>query len=118
MGFIINLIISALAVIVTAYFLPGVDVDTFWTALVVAAVLSFLNAIVKPIMILFTIPITILTLGLFLIVVNALIIMLADYIVDGFSVSGFLNALLFSFIVSFVNSIFESIAGTKKKDKD
>ena len=110
MKFILKLFVSALAVIVSSYFLKGVRVDTPLIALIVAAVLSFLNAIVKPIIVLFTIPITIVSLGLFLIVINAIIILLADYLVDGFHVSGFWWALLFSFILSLVTSLFESIA--------
>ena len=115
MNFIVQILISTLAVIVTAYLLPGVDVDSFYTALVVAAVLAFLNAIVKPIMILFTIPITIFTLGLFLVVINALIILLAAKIVHGFEVKGFWSALLFSIVLSVVTSIFVAISGNKNK---
>ena len=110
MKFILKLFVSALAVIVSSYFLKGVRVDTPLIALIVAAVLSFLNAIVKPIIVLFTIPITIVSLGMFLIVINAIIILLADYLVDGFHVNGFWWALLFSFILSLVTSMFESIA--------
>jgi putative membrane protein len=110
MKFILKLFVSALAVIVSSYLLKGVKVDTPLIALIVAAVLSFLNAIVKPIIVLFTIPITIVSLGLFLIVINAIIILLADYLVDGFHVNGFWWALLFSFILSLVTSLFESIA--------
>ena len=110
MKFILKLFVSALAVIVSSYFLKGVRVDTPLIALIVAAVLSFLNAIVKPIIVLFTIPITIVSLGMFLIVINAIIILLADYLVDGVHVNGFWWALLFSFILSLVTSLFESIA--------
>ena len=113
MNYLIKLIVSALAVIITAYLLPGVEVKSPLTAVLVAAVLSFLDAIVKPIMILFTIPITIVTLGLFLIVINAIMILLADYIVDGFVVHGFWWALLFSFILTVVTSILNAIAKDK-----
>ncbi len=118
MKFIFKIIVSALAVIITAYLLPGVKIVTPVTAIIVAAVLAFLDAIVKPLMILFTIPITIVTLGLFLIVINALMILLADYMVDGFEVKGFWWALLFSFILTIVTSLLESFAGNKNKQEE
>lgn len=116
MKFILQLIISTLAVLITAYLLPGVEIvgNNFFTALLVAAVLSFLNGVVKPIMIVLTIPITFFTLGFFLLVINALMILLAAELVDGFHVDGFWWALLFSFILSIVTSILESI---KKRDE-
>jgi putative membrane protein len=111
MKFILKIIISALAIIVSSLLLPGVEISSAWNALVVAAVLSFLNAIVKPIMIILTIPITIFTLGLFLVVINALMILLAAYLVDGFSVNGFWYALLFSIVLSLTTTVFEKLAG-------
>jgi putative membrane protein len=116
MKFIIQLIISTLAVLISAYLLPGVEIvgNSFFTALIVAAVLSFLNGVVKPIMIVLTIPITVVTLGFFLLVINALMILLASKLVEGFHVNGFWWALLFSFILSIVTSILESI---KKRDE-
>jgi len=116
MKFIIQLVIVTLAVLISSYILPGVSIDgnNFLTALVVAAVLSFLNAVVKPIMIILTIPVTIITFGLFLLVINALMILLAAKIVDGFHVEGFWYALLFSFILSLVTSLLE---GVKKRDE-
>ena len=116
MKFILQLIISTLAVLITAYLLPGVEIvgNNFFTALLVAAVLSFLNGVVKPIMIVLTIPITFFTLGFFLLVINALMILLAAELVDVFHVDGFWWALLFSFILSIVTSILESI---KKRDE-
>jgi putative membrane protein len=116
MRFIIQLIISTLAVLITAYLLPGVEIvdNNFFTAVIVAAVLSFLNAVVKPIMVVLTIPITLFTLGFFLLAINAFIVMLASRIVDGFHVKGFWWALLFSFILSITTSILESV---KKRDE-
>jgi putative membrane protein len=98
-----------LAVLLTAYLLPGVDVDHFGYALLVAAAISLTNVLVKPILILLTIPITIVTLGLFLLVINALNIMLVDYFVPGFEVQGFWWALAFSLILSVFNSMFSDI---------
>ena len=106
--------LNGLAVFLTAYLLPHVDVEGYGTALIVALVLSIANIIVKPILILFTIPITILTLGLFLLVINAFIILLADYLVDGFDVDGFWWALLFSLILSIFNSLFEDLTKDKR----
>ncbi len=112
MNFLIRLVVSALAVIVTSMILPGVHIDNAFTAIVVAAVLAFLNAIVKPVLVILTIPITVVTLGIFLLVINALMIMLAAKIVDGFRVDGFWIALLFSLLLSLINAVFESF--TKK----
>ena len=117
MNFLFKIVISTLAILVTSYFLPGVHVDNGITALILAATLSFLNAIFKPIMIVLTIPITIFTLGIFLIFINAIIILFADYIVDGFSVDGFWWAFIFGIILSFVTSIFESLGKSKNKEE-
>jgi putative membrane protein len=117
MSWIIRFLLNGLAVLLTSYLLPGVDVDDYGSALIVALVLSITNAVVKPILIVLTIPITIVTLGLFLLVINAFIIQLADYLVDGFLVKGFWWALLFSLILSVFNSLFDDLTG-EKKSKD
>ncbi len=114
MKLIVKLLISTLAVIITAYLLPGVHVDGIVTAIVVAAVLAFMNAFLKPVLIILTIPITLVTLGLFLLVINALVILLTDYLVPGFHVDGFFWALLFSLILSLINSLLEKLV----KDED
>jgi putative membrane protein len=114
MNWIIRFLLNGLAVVLTAYLLPGVSVTDYWTALIVALVLSIVNVIIKPILIVLTIPITFLTLGLFLLVINALMIMLADWLVDGFSVEGFWWALLFSLILSLFNSLFDDLTKEKK----
>ncbi len=114
MHFIIKLLLTSLAVLVASRILPGISVDSMTTALVVAAVLAFLNAVVKPIMIILTIPITLITMGLFLIVINGLLVVLADYIVDGFDVDGFLPALLFSLVISVINAVFESLVKDRR----
>lgn len=112
MNFLIRIIISALVAFGLSYILKGVHIDGFMTAIIVAVVLAVLNALVKPILILLTLPITIITLGLFLFVINALIILLCDKLIDGFSVDGFWWALLFSILLSIVSSILYS-AGKK-----
>ena len=111
MNFIVKLLLSALAVMLTAYLLPGVTVEDFWVALIVAAFLALLNITLKPILVVLTIPVTIVTLGLFLLVINALMILLADALISGFMVSNFWWALAFSLILSIVTSLFETIAG-------
>lgn len=108
MKLVIRLLVTAIIVVLLSYILPGVDVDSYWSAIIVAIVLALLNLVVKPLLVLFTLPVTILTLGLFLLVINALIIMLCDYLIDGFTVSGFWYALLFSVLLSFVQSITNS----------
>jgi putative membrane protein len=113
MNFLIRIIITALVAFGLSYLLNGVHIDTFITALILALVLAILNALVKPILIILTLPITILTLGLFLLVINALIIMLGARFVDGFKVDGFWWALLFSILLSVVSSILYS-AGKKE----
>lgn len=114
MKLLLRILLSALAVVVLAQILPGVGVDSYWTAILVAVVLSLLNFIVKPILIILTLPVTILTLGLFLLIINAIIILLADYLVTGFSVNGIWWALLFSLLLSFLQSILYSLL---KEDK-
>lgn len=109
---IIRFLLSGLAVLLTSYLLPGVHVEHYGYALLVAAVLSIVNVVVKPILIIFTIPITVLTLGLFLLVINALMILLVSYLVPKFQVDGFWWALAFSLILSVFNSMFS------ERDKD
>ena len=88
---------------VSAYILPGVHVQNFWTALVVALVMGVLNILIKPLLVILTLPITIVTFGLFLLVINALMVLLASRIVPGFTVDGFWWAVLFSILVSLIN---------------
>jgi putative membrane protein len=114
MNIIIRFLLSGVAVMLTAYLLPGAHVQDYWAALLVAVLISFSNVIIKPILVILTIPITIITLGLFLLAINALIILLVDYFVDGFSVDGFWWALAFSLILSVFNSLFADL--TKQKE--
>lgn len=116
MNVIIRFLLSGLAVLLTSYLLKGVYVENFGYALLVAAVLSFANIFIKPILVLFTIPITIFTLGLFLLVINALIILLVDAITPGFNVAGFWWALAFSLILSIFNSIFSDLLKDRKHE--
>ena len=115
MKFLMKLILSAVAVIILAKLLPGVHLDNYTTAIIVAAGLAILNVLVKPVLIIFTLPITILTLGLFLLVVNAMIILLADKLIDGFAVSSIWTAILFSLLLSCLQSLLYSILKEDKK---
>jgi putative membrane protein len=105
MGFLIRIIVIAAVSFALAHVLKGIRIDTFWTALIFAVVLAILNIFVKPIIILLTLPVTILTLGLFLFVINALVVVLASRFVEGIRFANFSTALLFSFILSLVTWI-------------
>ena len=105
MNLIMRLIVTSVVAFGLSYLLEGIKFDTFWTAIIVAIVLAVLNAIIKPILILLTLPITLFTFGLFLFVINALIILLAEKLVDGFFVDGFWWALLFSLLLSLLTSL-------------
>jgi putative membrane protein len=116
MKYILRLLLSAIAVVVLSKVLPNVSVDTYTTALIVAVSLSLLNFIVRPILVILTLPVTIITFGLFLLVINAIIIKLADHFIDGFSVDGWLWAIVFSLLLSILQSILFSIFKKGKKD--
>ena len=104
MNFLIRVLVVAALSFALAHLLGGVHVTDFWTAIVFAIVLALLNMFIRPILILVTLPVTFITLGLFLFVVNTLIIMLASKFVDGFSIDNFWWALLFSIILSIITS--------------
>lgn len=105
MNFVFKILLSALAVLGIAYILPGVTVDDYVTALWVAVVVGLLFSILKPILVVLTLPVTILTLGLFLFVINACLILIADHFIDGFHVTGFWTALLFSILLTLFESV-------------
>lgn len=109
MGLILQIIISSIAVYFTAWLLPGISVKSFGSAVLVAIVLGILNAILKPVLQFLSFPITVLTLGLFLLVINTVIILIAAALVKNFQVESFWWALLFSIIMSIVVSVLESI---------
>jgi putative membrane protein len=98
-------IINAAALLLVAYLYPGVMVQTFFAALIAALVLGLVNAVVRPILVLLTLPVTILTLGLFLFVVNALLFWLVAEIVQGFRVTGFVAALIGSLLYSVITLV-------------
>lgn len=110
MRFFLNLLIGGLAVFVSAYILPGVRVDSFLTALIVAVVLGAANAFIKPLLVFLTLPVTVLTLGLFIFVINALLVLLVARLVPGFVVDSFWTALLFSLVLSAISWFLHAIA--------
>lgn len=102
---IYTLLINSVAVFITAYILDGVQVKNFLTAIGVAILLAIINAVIRPVIIFLTLPLTILTLGLFIIVINALMLMLVDKLVDGFKIRSFIWAVIFSLVLSIVNGL-------------
>lgn len=106
MRLVIRILLSALAVMILAYVLPGVHVYNYISAIIVAIILSLLNIVIKPILVILTLPVTILTFGLFLLVINAFIILFAESLVSGFVVDGFWWALIFSLLLSLLQSLF------------
>jgi putative membrane protein len=118
LGMLFRWLLSALALILTSKVVPGITVDNFTALLIAAIVLGLVNAVVRPILVFFTLPLTLVTLGLFLLVVNAITFGLAAWLVPGFSVNGFLPALLGSIvmsILSFLFSMFIHVGEEKKK---
>jgi putative membrane protein len=103
MTFLVHWLIRAVAIVITAYLLPGVRLSGFFAALVTALVLGLINTFIKPLLLLLTLPLNILTLGLLTFVINALLILLTSAIVPGFVVTGFGWALLFSLVLSIIN---------------
>lgn len=123
MNILIRLIISAIAVLVTDLLLPGVSLgdmsqtNGLLTAVLVAAVLGLLNAVLKPLLILLTLPVTVVTLGLFLLVINAVIVLIAARLIPGFVVDSFWWALGFSLLLSFVTSVLSSFDGGSRREE-
>ncbi len=113
MALLIQLLVSTVAILVASYILSGgVQVDGFWTALVIAIVLGVINMFIKPVITILTLPITIVTLGLFMFVLNALLIMLVSVIVPGFHIANFWWAFGFSLIVSVISSFMNALIKT------
>ncbi len=115
MKLLARILLSAIAVLVIANFLSGVHVSDYTTAVIVAVILGVLNMFVKPILVILTLPVTFVTFGLFLLVINAIIIFMAGSLIDGFSVDGWMSAIIFSFLLSFLESFLFSVMGDKKK---
>lgn len=105
MKLIVELIIRAFVLLVTAYLVPGFHIQSYTSALIIAIVLGILNAFLKPILILLTLPFTILTLGLFTFVVNAILLIIASNIVKGFTIESFWTAIVASVVITIVGSL-------------
>ncbi len=109
MQIILALILNALALIVTAYIVPGIQVANFTTAILAAVVLGVVNTFIKPILSFVTAPLTIVTLGLFAFVINAVVLFIVSAVVPGFSVSGWVPAILGAIVLSVVSTVLNSI---------
>lgn len=109
--FILTWLVTTLSLLITAYLVPGFRIDNLAAAIIAAIVLGLVNGIVRPILIILTLPLTLLTLGLFLFVVNAISISLAAALTPGFSITGFFPALIGSIILTIVSSLIHFLVG-------
>lgn len=112
-NFLLTWLLTAAALVITAQFVPGFKIDSFPSALIAAVVLGLVNAIVKPILVILTLPITFVTLGLFLLVINAITIWLAGALTPGFEVNGFLPALVGSIALTIIASVLNFVFGPR-----
>ena len=118
MKMILKLLVNALALIGTAWIVPGISIDSIWTAIIAAIVLAIINIVIRPIMLFITIPINILTLGLFTFVINALMLWLASLLVSGFTVSGFVPAILGAIILAIISTLLHTLLEDNREDKE
>ncbi|AFZ17071.1 phage holin family protein [Allocoleopsis franciscana] len=112
-NFLLTWLVAAVSLVITAYLVPGFVINSFIAALIAAVILGLVNAIIKPILVLLTLPITIVSLGLFLFVVNAITIWLAGAITPGFDVRGFIPALIGSIVLTIVSSVLNHLVGDR-----
>jgi putative membrane protein len=112
-NFLLTWLLAAVSLVITAYLVPGFVINSFIAALIAAVMLGLVNAIIKPILVLLTLPITIVSLGLFLFVVNAITIWLAGYLTPGFDVNGFIPALIGSIVLTIVSSVLNHLVGDR-----
>jgi putative membrane protein len=111
---LLQIVLTGLIVLILSNILGGVYVANFFTAVVVAAILALLNIFIKPILLILTLPVTVVTFGLFLLAINAFIILMADWLIDAFRVDGFWWAVLFSILLSFLQSIVFALVQRKR----
>ncbi|MGH2416065.1 MAG: phage holin family protein [Microcystaceae cyanobacterium] len=111
--FLLTWLATAVSLVITARIVPGFEIQSFTDAAIAAIILGLVNAIVKPILVFFTLPLTILTLGLFLLVVNAITLGLVSYLTPGFEIHGFFPALFGSIVLSLISSLLNTIFGTR-----
>ncbi len=110
---IVKWLVMTAAVMIAAYVIPGVTVTGFFSALWVALFLGIVNLLIRPFLILITLPINIVTLGLFTFVINGVLILLASWVIKGFHVRGFWVAVLFSIVLSIINFLFSQLTGAR-----
>ena len=113
MKLFLHWLVAALAILISSYVLPGVSVDGFVTALIVAVILGIINVFLRPLFVLLTLPITVLTLGLFVFVINGLLVMLAANIVPGFEVDSLLSGILFAIVLALVSAVLDMFENKK-----
>ncbi|MFH1509177.1 MAG: phage holin family protein [bacterium] len=118
MSLIIRLLANTVAILLISYYMPGVSVDSFTKALIAAVILGLVNAVIRPILMLLSMPIRLMTLGLFTFIINALMVWLVSYIVDGFEIDGFTTAIVFALLMWLVSLITSFFIKKKKKKKD
>lgn len=117
MRFVGKILVTAIGALIVSYLLPGVTIHSGITAIIIALVLALLNTFIKPILIVLTIPITVLTLGFFLLAINTIIIKWTAFLVEGFDVQNWWAAFWFSILLSIVTYVIEALIGDKKKDR-
>ena len=117
MKLLTKILLTTFSILILTYLLKGVHITDTPHALLLAVVLTGLNMVVRPVLILLTLPVTVLTLGLFLFVINAINILIADYLMDSFTVDGFWWALVFSILLTITTSIIENVLGIKKDER-
>jgi putative membrane protein len=117
MRFLVRLVLNGLAIIIAAWLLPGIHISSSLSALLAGVILGFVNAIVRPVLFFLTLPLTLLTLGLFIFVLNALCFGLTAWLVPGFSVDGFFSAVFGALLVSVVSWILNGlVVGRRERD--
>ena len=109
MHLLLNWLVTTAAILIAGYLLPGVEIRNFFTAVITALVLGLINAIIRPLLIILTLPLTVVTLGLFIFIINAFLVLVTSAIVPGFTVQGFSWALLFSLVFSTVSFVLHKI---------
>ncbi len=117
MKFLLKILITTVNAFILSKILPGIHMNDFYTAIIFAVVLGFLDAVVRPVIVLFTLPFTIFTLGLFLFVINTCMVLIGAYFIENFTVDSFGHAMLFSVLLSFFNSFVHKRAFSAEKKK-
>lgn len=118
MRILINWFFSAIALLISAWLIPGVYISGFFSALLTVVILGAVNSIIRPILILFTLPINILTLGLFTLIINALMVTLTAYLLSGFNIDNFGIAIIFSIILTIITELIENLIKEKSVSRE